>query len=116
MLLYYLSDKPCPVIRCEVGEDIDDDMYILSSHDGGEVGCSPDEVILTPYALVQCVNLKGAKHLNGKRCWVAGYDKKTSRHSVKFEDTDLKPCLVKAGNLRLLFFEMEEMLREKGVK
>mmetsp|Transcript_24702 Transcript_24702/g.55885 ORF Transcript_24702/g.55885 Transcript_24702/m.55885 type:complete len:547 (+) Transcript_24702:420-2060(+) len=111
-----VSDEPCPVIRCEGGDDSDDDMYILSSPDGGEVGCSPGEVILSPHALVKCVGLKGAKHLNGKRCWVAAYDKKTSRHSVKFEDTDLKACLVKAGNLRLLFFEMEEMLREKGVK
>lgn len=73
---------------------------------GENMGWDPAEVILNRGALVKCVDLLKASHLNGKRAWVMEYDEATKRHEVEFED-DIKSCLVKPGNLRLLFFEDE---------
>mmetsp|Transcript_3832 Transcript_3832/g.8451 ORF Transcript_3832/g.8451 Transcript_3832/m.8451 type:complete len:607 (-) Transcript_3832:185-2005(-) len=75
---------------------------------GEEMGWDPADVILKRGALVKCVDLVKASHLNGKRGWIMDYDEKCERHTVQFEDEDAKSCLVKPGNIRLLFWEGEE--------
>ena len=62
---------------------------------------APSEVILHRGALIECVDLVKASHLNGKRGWIYDYDEATERHVIHFEDEDTKECLVKPGNLRL---------------
>lgn len=101
---------PCPVLRYE--EDCD--IYIVDVaglphkipgvNDGDEMGWDPADAILKAGAFVECVDLVRASHLNGMRAWVEDYDEKTERHLVRFEDEGTKPCLVRPGNLRLLFF------------
>lgn len=66
---------------------------------------TPSNLILKRGALVTCMNLKGAAHLNGKRGWVNGYKAEMKRHVIEFEDESLKPCLVKPVNLRLIFVD-----------
>lgn len=100
-----------PIISYE--DDID--MYILKMEEEGlidkfgeEIARDPEDVILHNGALVKCVGLNKAQHLNEKRGWIAGYDEKKERHVVKFEDKDTKQALVKPANIRLLFFDDEE--------
>lgn len=66
---------------------------------------TPSNLILKRGALVTCVNLKGAAHLNGKRGWVDSFKAEMGRHVIEFEDESLKPCLVKPVNLRLIFVD-----------
>jgi len=105
-----------PALRYE--EDCD--IYIMNVEGneditGNELACSPSELILQTGAFVECVDLNGAAHLNGKRGWVGSFDVKTGRHKINFEDKDIKSCLVKPDNLRLLFFD-EEVGDEGEVK
>ena len=103
----------CPVKKYED----DCDIYIVDTEMlngkidgidiGNEMGWAPSEVILHRGALIECVDLVKASHLNGKRGWIYDYDDATERHVVHFEDEDTKECLVKPGNLRLLFFGEE---------
>ena len=90
-----------------LGYEEDNDVCVLKIENDEELRCAPSDVILQLRALVECINLKGAAHLNGKRGYVKGFDKKTGRHPIHFEDTSIKDCLVKPANLRLLFFEGE---------
>ena len=78
-------------------------------------GAPAADVILARWAMVQCVDLANAKHLNGKRGWVHGFDDATEPHRVNFEDKSIEPRLVRGANLRLVFFreEYELSLREK---
>lgn len=109
----------CPVISYEK----DCDIYIVDTMElhrkgmraidgdiGEETGWDVSEVVLKTGAFVKCEGLKNAQHLNGKRGWVHSYDEEKERHLVKFEDKDTKSCLVKPGNLRLLFFDVEDEL------
>mmetsp|Transcript_1404 Transcript_1404/g.3333 ORF Transcript_1404/g.3333 Transcript_1404/m.3333 type:complete len:454 (-) Transcript_1404:35-1396(-) len=93
----------------------DIDMYVLKMEDeglidkfGAEIAKDPEDVTLHNGALVKCVGLNKAEHLNEKRGWIAGYDDKKERHLVKFEDKSLKQALVKPANIRVLFFDDEE--------
>ena len=53
---------------------------------------------------VVCYGLKKATHLNNKLGETRGVDgNKTGRFVVHFEDTNLKPCLVKRENLCIVF-------------
>ncbi|KAL7550776.1 hypothetical protein ACHAWF_013986 [Thalassiosira exigua] len=52
---------------------------------------------------VICEGLVGAKHLNGKVGDVRCYDWETDRYMLHFEDGDIKPCLIKAKNIRVAF-------------
>ncbi|KAL7529905.1 hypothetical protein ACHAWF_003154 [Thalassiosira exigua] len=93
-------DKSYPVLCYEE----DHDVYVLKMEDDEEVRFAPSDIILQPRALVECVKLKGAAHLNGERGYIKSFDEKTGRHTIRFEDTSIKDCLVKPVNLRLLFF------------
>mmetsp|Transcript_25199 Transcript_25199/g.54291 ORF Transcript_25199/g.54291 Transcript_25199/m.54291 type:complete len:621 (-) Transcript_25199:131-1993(-) len=110
---HYLDSRRAyhPVDRYE--EDVD--VYIMNienwygkQHDhGSTIAWDPSDIILKRGALIQCVDLEKASHLNDKRGWVADYDDDSGRHLVKFEDEKIKPCLVKPDNLRLIFFGKE---------
>ena len=52
---------------------------------------------------VVCHGLKNASHLNGKIGDVRERQNKSGRYLVHFEDSSLKPCLVKHVNVRILF-------------
>ena len=57
-------------------------------------------VIGTP---VICHGLKNANHLNGKIGDVRDFNVKADRYEVYFEDSKLKPSLVKAEHFRIVF-------------
>ncbi len=52
---------------------------------------------------VICQGLVKASHLNGKVADVRFWDEQTGRCKIHFEEEGLKPCMVKPGNVRILF-------------
>lgn len=52
---------------------------------------------------VEVRGLKNATHLNGKIGDIRNENEATGRFEVHFEDENLKPCLVKQENLRIMF-------------
>lgn len=88
------------------GFDENLNMYVVcSDRSRDSLRLTPSNLILKRGALITCVNLKGAAHLNGKRGWIDGYKAEMGRHVIEFEDESLKPCLVKPVNLRLIFVD-----------
>eukprot|EP00571_Detonula_confervacea_P002527 CAMPEP_0172319320 /NCGR_PEP_ID=MMETSP1058-20130122/37344_1 /TAXON_ID=83371 /ORGANISM="Detonula confervacea, Strain CCMP 353" /LENGTH=454 /DNA_ID=CAMNT_0013034333 /DNA_START=28 /DNA_END=1393 /DNA_ORIENTATION=+ len=62
-----------------------------------------DDLILTPGTPVLCHGLKNASHLNGKIGDARMFDPLKERYPVHFEDANLKPCLIKLENIRIIF-------------
>ena len=51
-----------------------------------EMGWDLSDIVLKRGALVKCVNLVKASHLNVERAWTQDYDEESWRHVVQFED------------------------------
>mmetsp|Transcript_14343 Transcript_14343/g.25661 ORF Transcript_14343/g.25661 Transcript_14343/m.25661 type:complete len:471 (+) Transcript_14343:281-1693(+) len=78
-------------------------LGIISKGDNTHVISAHEAVIGYPGTPVICHGLTNATHLNEKIGDIRGIDVKTKQCEIHFEDTNLKPCLVKQKNLRILF-------------
>eukprot|EP00571_Detonula_confervacea_P002336 CAMPEP_0172332054 /NCGR_PEP_ID=MMETSP1058-20130122/62241_1 /TAXON_ID=83371 /ORGANISM="Detonula confervacea, Strain CCMP 353" /LENGTH=468 /DNA_ID=CAMNT_0013049331 /DNA_START=1091 /DNA_END=2497 /DNA_ORIENTATION=- len=67
------------------------------------VAVASDDILVTLGTPVVCHGLKASHHLNGKIGDLRSWDKESQRFEVQFDDKDLKPCLVKQDNIRILF-------------
>ena len=92
-----LANSPDQVHFAIIQYVADSNEYLV--YNGTVYGVPVADVILARWAMVQCVDLADAEHLNGKRGWVHGFDDATERHRVNFEDESIKPRLVHGSNL-----------------
>jgi len=71
--------------------------------EGKTITFATKDVIHMKGTPVVCHGLIKANYLNGKLGDIRQYDGKTDRYEVHFEDEGIKPCLVKPGNVSILF-------------
>ena len=79
------------------------DAHTTKDDEGTTVSARANDLTLAPGTPVICHGLVNASHLNGKIGDARTFDCNTKRYEVHFEDASLKPCSVKAINLRILF-------------
>ena len=82
----------------------DDGSAYIGACEGFQRVFDPSGLVLGVGTPVVCEGLLKSKHLNGKAAAFKGFDEKTGRHFIVFEDDQLGQAKVKGSNLRVVFF------------
>ena len=94
----YVLHGPWMKLNCPV-----EDARNVKAEEVKTIIADADDLILCPGTPVICHGLRNASHLNDKIGDAREFKKEMGRYSVHFEDPSLKSCLIKPGNLRVLF-------------
>ena len=74
-----------------------------------QITVASSSIFVTLGTPVVCHGLKQSAHLNGKIGDIRAHNSDIDRYEVHFEDKVLEPCLVKRGNIRIIFELPDEL-------